>query len=109
VIDLASRYPKVAAELACDENGGTKPENIATSDRTDYYWQCPADARHIYSASPSNKVYNASGCPTCPNRLVVPGINDVAPTHPEAAADWHPVDLESYPPTEFSAGSKKWI
>ena len=109
VNDLASRAPEIAAELAVQENGGTRPENIAVSDRRDFYWQCPVDSRHVYPASPSNRVHAKSGCPICINRLIVPHINDVATTHPETAADWDPAALEIDPPTKFSAGSKKWI
>ena len=109
VNDLASRAPEIAAELAIAENGGTRPENIAVSDRRDYYWQCPLDSRHIYPASPSNRVHANSGCPICLNRLIVPGINDVATTQPSTAADWDPAALELDPPTKYSAGSKKWI
>ncbi|MET4705626.1 hypothetical protein ABIB54_003131 [Frigoribacterium sp. UYMn621] len=109
VNDLASRAPKIGAELAIKENGGTRPENIAVSDRRDYFWQCPVDSRHVYPASPSNRVHAKSTCPICLNRLILPGINDVATTHPATTADWDPAALEQDPPTKFSAGSKKWI
>ena len=31
-----------------------------------------------------------SGCPVCANRVVKPRENDLAATHPDLAAQWHP-------------------
>jgi hypothetical protein len=34
---------------------------------------------------------NGSTCPVCSGRRIVVGVNDLATTHPEVAAEWHPI------------------
>lgn len=47
-------------------------------------WRCAMDPRHVWQASPNTR--KRSGCPVCSNRLVLPGINDLATTEPDLAA-----------------------
>lgn len=51
-------------------------------------WRCPVDSRHVWWASPMNRTAskNATGCSVCNGKTVIPGVNDVATTHPKAAA-----------------------
>lgn len=48
-------------------------------------WRCLVDPRHIWSASPNTRRTN--GCPVCANRLILPGVNDLATTHPDLAGE----------------------
>ena len=50
------------------------------------------------------------GCPYCANKLVYRGYNDLATTHPELAAEWHPTKNENLTPQDitFGSGKKVW-
>jgi hypothetical protein len=48
---------------------------------------------------------NGSGCPICQGREVLAGYNDLATTHPELAAEWHPTLNGSLTPENFSKGT----
>lgn len=37
-----------------------------------------------------NSRRNGIGCPYCANKILLKGFNDLATTHPEIAAQWHP-------------------
>lgn len=47
-------------------------------------WRCELDPRHIWHASPNTR--RKSGCAVCANHLVMAGINDLATTMPQLAA-----------------------
>lgn len=51
-------------------------------------WRCPTDPRHVWWASPMNRTNakNPTGCSVCNGKTVIPGVNDVATTHPDVAA-----------------------
>jgi DNA-directed RNA polymerase subunit RPC12/RpoP len=62
--------------------------SIARGSDTKVQWRCPIDPRHIWWASPMNRTNakNPTGCSVCNGKTVIPGINDVATTHPDVAA-----------------------
>lgn len=63
-------------------------------------WRCPVDDRHLWSAAPNTRK-RSPGCPVCLNRIVIPGVNDLATTDPELAGE--AVDLDAV--TSVQAGS----
>lgn len=62
--------------------------SIARGSDKKVQWRCPIDPRHIWWASPMNRTNakNPTGCSVCNGKTVIPGINDVATTHPDVAA-----------------------
>lgn len=62
--------------------------SIARGSDKKVQWRCPVDSRHVWWASPMNRTAskNATGCSVCNGKTVIPGVNDVATTHPKAAA-----------------------
>ena len=50
------------------------------------------------------------GCPYCSNRRVLAGFNDLATTHPDLAAEWHPHRNGDLRPDAVTAGfrGKVW-
>lgn len=48
-------------------------------------------------------------CPCCTNRVVVEGVNDLATTHPEIAAEWNYERNGGLKPTDVVAGSSKRV
>lgn len=62
--------------------------SIARGSDKKVQWRCPVDSRHVWWASPMNRTAskNPTGCSVCNGKTVIPGVNDVATTHPKAAA-----------------------
>lgn len=62
--------------------------SIARGSDKKIQWRCPTDPRHVWWASPMNRTNakNPTGCSVCNGKTVIPGVNDVATTHPDVAA-----------------------
>lgn len=105
--DLATTHPNVAAQLDITLNNGLTATQIAASSRQTLQWRCPVG--HSFTASVSNRTAAKSSCPICLNRVIVPGVNDVATTHPEVVALWDPSWLAIARPTKMSAGSNRMV
>ena len=105
--DLAATHPKVAVELDVTLNDGITANEVSADSRRNLLWRCPKG--HSYPASPFARISAKANCPICADRLIVPGINDVATTHPEVVALWDPRWLATASPTKLSAGSNRMI
>lgn len=67
------------------------------------WWQCSEG--HEWEARISSRVSGAS-CPYCSGRLAIPGVSDLATTHPKIAEQWHPTK-NTMKSNEVKAGSDK--
>lgn len=86
--DLATTHPKLAAELVDQSLATTlKPGSNAS-----VLWQCPANPKHTWKATPYSRTTKKTGCPYCSGRKIVPGVNDLATTHPAS----HPKTTKRY-------------
>lgn len=86
--DLATTHPKLAAELVDRSLATTlKPGSNAS-----VLWQCPANPKHTWKATPYSRTTKKTGCPYCSGRKIVPGVNDLATTHPTP----HPKTAKRY-------------
>lgn len=54
-------------------------------------------------------VLRSCSCPCCTNRVAVTGINDLATTHPQIAAEWNHERNGELEPTDVVAGSSKRV
>ena len=95
------------------KNGCLVPENVTTGSEKKVWWCLPYNdkktGKHFnfeWRASIANRV-NGSGCPYLSGKAVWRGFNDLAITHPELAAQWHPVKNGSLTPENVTAGSNK--
>ena len=91
VNDLATTHPEIAAEA----DGWDPKTATAGSDRR-FVWKCRDG--HNWTAAVSTRV-GGSGCPTCANKVISAGFNDLATTHPELAAE-----ADGWDPTKVSFG-----
>lgn len=81
-------YPSLAEEWDYVGNKGLTPRNIpATKSKDKYSWICKV-CGYVWSAALSERI-NGTGCPLCKNKVVIPGINDLATTHPNIASEWN--------------------
>lgn len=54
-------------------------------------------------------ILRSCSCPCCTNRVAVEGVNDLATTHPEIAAEWDCERNGELRPTDVVAGSSKRV
>ena len=57
--------------------------------------------------SPRQRAAEGLGCPYCSGRKVLAGYNDLATTHPDIAAMWHPCMNKRLKPTGVQTVSRK--
>lgn len=96
--DFAETHRDLAAQLV-DPVVGTQ---ITAGSHLKVQWQCSNG--HIWEAKPANRVLGR-GCPVCSNRKVATGVNDIAKTHPELAAQMVDQELAA----KVTAGSTKVV
>ena len=99
VNDLATTDPELAACLVDQDIA----RNIHAGSHTKVLWRCGVRPQHQWPAKVVTRTRDKSGCPYCSGRIPEPGVNDLATTHPEIAAQLVDPDLA----TSVSAGSGK--
>jgi len=100
VNDLISLKPEIAAQYHPDNKINIK--NISIGSSRNVKWIC--DKGHVWNAIVKRRV-RGDGCPTCSNRKVLAGFNDLLTTNPQLAEEWHP-ELNKMGSHEVVAGSK---
>ncbi len=86
--DLASKRPDIALEWHPVRNGVLTADAIAVSSRRKVWFQCREG--HGWQSTVGNQTVLGQGCPVCAGQKVLPGLNDMATTSPDLAAQWHP-------------------
>lgn len=104
--DLATLFPHIAAEWDYQENADVLPSQVFPSTNKVFHWKCSFG--HKWTASPNSRT-SGRGCPYCSGNMVLKGFNDLATTHPDIAAEWHPSLNGDLLPTDVSKGYNKKI
>ena len=73
--DIATTHPDLVREFVIPELATVLKNRSAVK----VWWRCLKDPLHEWEASPAHR----KGCPVCSNKKVVPGVNDLATTHPD--------------------------
>ena len=81
--DLASQFPKVAAEWS-KRNYPLKPTMVTAYSNQKVWWKC-SKGHEWYALIPTRS--NGSKCPYCSGHILK-GFNDLATTHPEIVEEW---------------------
>lgn len=100
-MNVFEKRPELAAEWVDPRD----PQTVSAGSNYAAAWRCAKG--HDWKANVKNRV-NGAGCPVCTNRKIVPGINDLATTHPHIAKEFHP-ELNTRSSTSLSAGSKESV
>ena len=98
--DLSTIRPDLAAQAV-----GWDPKTVIAGAATKKRWKC--DNGHEWIATVDARMGKGTGCPTCSNKIILPGFNDLGTTHPALSAQ-----ADGWDPTKFVAGSNKkvgWI
>lgn len=83
--DLLSRYPEVASEYMKSNPIAVNAISFGSSRKV--MWKCSLG--HEWSAAVKRRTLQGDGCPTCSNRVLLVGFNDLATVKPEIAAEWN--------------------
>lgn len=112
--DLATTHPEAAAHWHPTKNGDLTPEMVTYGSNQMVWWLYPYDdpntGKHFdfeWSSTVAAKVGSKYGCPYLTNDAVWVGFNDLATTHPEVAAQWHPTKNGNLTPEMVTAGSNQ--
>ena len=104
---LMAKYPQLALEWHPTQNGKLKPDMVTPGSGDKVYWLCPK-CGYEYPAAPNKRTRKKpTGCPVCANRVIIPGINDLATVRPEIAAEWHLESNGSLKPSEVAPNYSK--
>ncbi|MGM9619259.1 MAG: zinc-ribbon domain-containing protein [Oscillospiraceae bacterium] len=106
VNDLASQRPELAAQWHAEKNGGLTPDAVPLGSHRRVWWRC--ENGHEWQAVVKSRA-GGCGCPVCANRVLLPGSNDLAATHPEVARQWHPVKNGRLRPENVAAGTRRKV
>ena len=106
VNDLASTHPHLAAQWDRDKNGALAPQQVTAGSGRKVWWRC--EKGHFWGATVASRA-SGCGCPVCANRVILPGVNDFATTHPALAAEWHPEKNGDLTPQKISYGYGKKV
>lgn len=91
--DLMTTHPEIAREAS-----GWDPSSVVAGINEKRRWKC--NLGHEWDAMVPSRTRQATGCPVCSNREVVPGFNDLATTHPSVA-----LEADGWDPTTIVAGN----
>lgn len=83
---LSDECPELAKEWHPSKNADLSPHDVPPGSHLRVWWQC--EKGHEWVAQIKSRAQGAK-CPICSNKKVQIGINDLATTHPEIAAQWH--------------------
>lgn len=86
--------PNLALQWHPTLNRGLVPSQVRVSRSRLVWWLGPCG--HSWQESPSRRARRGAGCPVCTGERTRPGVNDLATTHPQEAAERTP-DATRYP------------
>lgn len=84
--DLATFYPKIAAEWDYEKNYPLRPEDVTNCSEKRVFWVCKLG--HSYPAKIVSRTRMGSGCPYCARKLPIKGENDLLTVFPDVSAEW---------------------
>ena len=103
--DLDSQRSEIAAQWHPTKNS-TTPDMVTVGSHHIAWWVC--EKGHEWRTMVKTRVEGA-GCPVCTNRVLAPGINDLATTHPDLARQWHPAKNGALTPRAVTAGAQRKV
>lgn len=105
--DLASQRPDLVAQWHPEKNLPMTPERVTVGSHYRAWWVC--EQGHEWRAIVKSRSIGGCGCPVCANRVLLRGVNDLASTHPEVAAQWHPTKNGNLTPQDIQAGNRRKV
>lgn len=104
--DLATTHPVLASEWDTEKNGALTPQQVSAGSGIKVWWLCKKG--HSWKARIISRSRGCS-CPVCANRIIVPGFNDLATTHPAVASEWDQEKNGDLTPQKISYGYSRKV
>lgn len=82
---VESVAPYLAQQWHPTLNRGLVPSQVRLSSSRLVWWLGPCG--HSWQESPARRARRGAGCPVCTGERTRPGVNDLATTHPQEAAE----------------------
>lgn len=98
-------HPQLAAELHPYRNGTLTARTSVAATPMVLWWRC--ECGNEWRTSGNRRITGRGRCAQCRNRLIVPGKNDMATTHPALAREMHPTKNGDLDPSCVVAGTSK--
>lgn len=105
--DLATGYPRLAAQWDTARNGTLRPEQVTACSNKRVWWRC--ELGHEWQAVVAARTAESSDCPYCTGRRVLAGFNDLATLYPQIAGQWDDTLNGELLPDMVTPGSHKRI
>ena len=105
--DLATLNPELAKEWHPTKNGDLTPYDVTVGSSKSVWWKCSVCGYEWQGVVSSRNC--GSGCPACLGRMVIPGVNDLATTHPDLINEWHPTKNNGLTPVDVTKGSHRKV
>ena len=88
------------------KNGDLTPEQVFPKSHKRVWWCCSHG--HEWQAIVKSRTAG-TGCPVCARKVIMPGENDLATTHPHLVSQWHPTLNDTLTPSDVFSGSIKRV
>lgn len=90
------------------EKNLNKPFEYTKCSGKKVFWKC--SKLHGWEATIAHRVRENTGCPTCKNKKLLKGYNDLRTLRSDIAEEWHPTKNNNKMPEDFLVGSycKVW-
>jgi len=107
--DLVTLFPGLEKEWNYSRNGGINPNLLHCSSNKKVWWVCGRG--HEWRARISHRTLaeNATNCPFCAGKRVMPGENDLATQRPDIALQWDFAANAPLTPSQVTVGSGKRV
>ncbi len=102
--DLQTRFPQIAAEWHPTKNNDLKPTDVTAGYGKKVWWRC-STCQYEWHAVVYSRTGQNTGCPACANKVLIPGRNDLATTHPQISKEFHPTKNGSTTPSMLFSGT----
>lgn len=106
VNDLFTINPELALEWAERRNGYLTPYDVSAGSNKIVWWECSEGHEWCASVNDRNR---GKGCPTCANRKIIKGFNDLKTINPKLAKEWNFQKNKNLKPTQVSSNSNKSV
>lgn len=106
VNDLATSHPKLAEQWHPTKNHTLTPNQVLAGSARKVWWRCEKGHEWLASISARSR---GSGCPICSNRLIIPGVNDLASAYPYLATQWLQEKNGTLRPEQVAVGSNQRV
>jgi len=108
VNDLGTTHPEIAATWDFALNTKLLPTEISRGSSRKVWWLCAKAPPHSFEMVVNNRTKGES-CGICAGRKTVRGVNDLATTSPDIAAEWHPTRNSSLTPRDVGSGYSRLV